>query len=287
MKTNLFPTLADLQAYVPGISSDFRLSELNPSAISAKKQICDIITNDLWGKIAGSDADTEAKTFLRIAYGNLAMYKYVIFDILAKRASGGIEVYKSEQETIRRQYIDNYYNAMDSLIEEMEGSSDLKPDWHNSPGYSGFEQLKIQSTKEFNFYYGIDMSYLFFFRTIPIQRELLDDVIGDYFNRISERKADFEGRLKRALVQLIISLALTRFDIIEFPPTIRSLFDEQKSSRNGADEFARIREQSALLQASAMEILKNIDLALSEPDNGNIETETSFNDPNDKIFLMA
>lgn len=286
MNKKLFRTLAELQDHVPGVSSDLQLSELSPSSISAKKQICDIITRDLWEKIeAGNEG--EIKTFLRIAYGNLSMYKYVIFDVLSKRVSDGVEIYKSEQEEMRRQYIDNYYNAMDSLIQEFENSEEYSSQWKLTPDCVGFEKLKIQTTKDFNFYYGIDMSYLFFFRTIPIQHELLDDVIGDYFTRISDENKEFEGRLKRALAQFIISIALVRFDIIEFPPTIRSLFVEQKASRSGAGEFARIKEQSALLHASALDTLKNIDLALSEHENNNVETETSFNNPDDIIFLMA
>ena len=86
---------------------------------------------------------------------------------------------------------------------------------------------------------------------------------------------------------LIISIALCRFDIIEFPATIRSLFDEQKASRNGIDERNSQLTLAASLQSQAMETIKAIDLALSEPVSGNIDPTTSYNRESDKIFLMS
>ena len=86
---------------------------------------------------------------------------------------------------------------------------------------------------------------------------------------------------------LVISVALSRFDIIEFPATIRSLFDEQKSSRNVTDERSGQLGLAVTLQSQAMEAIKAIDLALSEPESGNIDPTTSYNRESDKIFLMS
>ena len=86
---------------------------------------------------------------------------------------------------------------------------------------------------------------------------------------------------------LVISVALCRFDIIEFPATIRSLFDDQKSSRNGTDERNGQLGLAATLQSQAMEAIKAIDLALTEPESGNIDSTTSYNRESDKIFLMS
>ena len=86
---------------------------------------------------------------------------------------------------------------------------------------------------------------------------------------------------------LVVSIALYRFDIIEFPATIRSLFDEQKVSRNGMDERNNQLSLAASLQSQAMEAIKAIDLALSEPTSGNIDSTTSYNRESDKIYLMS
>lgn len=281
----LFDGIADFREVVPFVGSDIELDELNPSAIGARKQIQGIITPDLWNRIL-DNKDSEAYLFVRIAYGNLTMHKAIIFTTIAKRMSGGADVYKYELDTMRRQYVENYYNAMDSLINELSSNSSYKEAWQKTTDYQYLDSLRIKTTAEFNSLYGIDMSYLFFFRTIAIQREVLDDTIGGYFVTIQGREEDFEMKLKRALAMLVLSIALYRFDIIELPATIRNLFDEAKGSRHGSSEKASLNDLSVSLQSQAMGMIKAIDLALSDPESGNVDSMTSFNRDSDKIYLM-
>ena len=84
----------------------------------------------------------------------------------------------------------------------------------------------------------------------------------------------------------MVAVALTRFDILEFPSTIRNLFDDSKASRSGKDEQERLLILSAQLQDQANSLIKDIDLLLSDPQSSDIETETFFNQPEDKIQLM-
>ena len=84
----------------------------------------------------------------------------------------------------------------------------------------------------------------------------------------------------------MVAVALTRFDILEFPSTIRNLFDDSKASRSGKDEQERLLILSVQLQDQANSLIKDIDLLLSDPQSSDIETETSFNQPEDKIQLM-
>ena len=281
----LFDGIADFREVVPFVGSDIELDELNPSAIGARKQIQGIITPDLWNRIL-DNKDSEAYLFVRIAYGNLTMHKAIIFTTIAKRMSGGADVYKYELDTMRRQYVENYYNAMDSLINELSSNSSYKEAWQKTTDYQYLDSLRIKTTAEFNSLYGIDMSYLFFFRTIAIQREVLDDTIGGYFVTIQGREEDFEMKLKRALAMLVLSIALYRFDIIELPATIRNLFDEAKGFRHGSSEKASLNDLSVSLQSQAMRMIKAIDLALSDPESGNVDSMTSFNRDSDKIYLM-
>ena len=281
----LFDGIADFREVVPFVGSDIELDELNPSAIGARKQIQGIITPDLWNRIL-DNKDSEAYLFVRIAYGNLTMHKAIIFTTIAKRMSGGADVYKYELDTMRRQYVENYYNAMDSLINELSSNSSYKEAWQKTTDYQYLDSLRIKTTAEFNSLYGIDMSYLFFFRTIAIQREVLDDTIGGYFVTIQGREEDFEMKLKRALAMLVLSIALYRFDIIELPATIRNLFDEAKGFRHGSSEKAYLNDLSVSLQSQAMGMIKAIDLALSDPESGNVDSMTSFNRDSDKIYLM-
>jgi len=284
---SIFPTLQDFREFAPGVSSDIEMKELNSSAISAKKRIMNVITKDIWASVT-EQGSSDAYSHLRMAMANLTMHQHLIFDIISKRVSGGGEVYKSELEKMLHSYIDNYYNAMDSLLQELETSEDFKEAWLQTPGYADISELKISTAALFDSFYAIDTSYLFFFRTIHIQKEVLDDVIGSYFERIKEvERPELERKLLRALAQFVVSIAVIRFDIIELPATIRSLFDEQKSSRSGLDEHSRMKELSADLHKSALNILQGVDLILNQPESGSIDTETSFNKPDDKIFLLS
>lgn len=282
--SDFFSNIDELRIFVPYISARFEMSELGSSAIGARKQIRDIITREIWDKIKG-EADTDARMYLSNAFANLTMYKSIIFNVVATRVSGGADVYKSELETMRREYMDNYYSAMDSLIEELTEKEGYQ-DWKNTAQYKLINDLQIKTTAEFNSFYGIDMSFLFFFRSTPLQREVLLDGLTDLFTKTGERK-DLTTKIKLALSHLVVALALSRFDIIELPATIRSLFDEQKASRNGSDEQSRILNLASELRAKAMDTISAVELALSEPDNSNIVSQTSFNRPDDKIFLLS
>lgn len=282
---DLFQNIAEFREMVPGISANLEFSELNSSAISARKQIRNIITSDLWDQIK-SETDSDAHLYLSNAFANLIMHKALIFDVIAKRMSGTADVYKHELETMRRQYIDNYFNAMDSLIQELSENSAYSEKWRASSDYKLIDELKIKTTAEFNSFYGIDMSYLFFFRSISIQREILLDGISDTFVKAVERE-DLIKKLKLALSHLVVAMAITRFDIIELPATIRSLFDEQKTSRSGSDEQNRILALASELRGNAMNIVSGVELALSEPDTSDIVSETSMNREEDKIYLIS
>ncbi len=280
---DLFQNIDQLRQYVPYISGKLEFSELNSSAIGARKQIRNIITKELWDKIKGEN-DTDAKMYLSNAFANLTMYKSIIFNVVAARVSTTVDVYKSELETMRREYMDNYYNGMDSLIEELTANSEY-PDWKNTPDYKLINELQIKNTGEFNSFYGIDMSFLFFFRSISLQREILLDGLSDLFDKASGRD-ELIVKLKLALSHLVVALALSRFDIIELPATIRNLFDEQKASRSGKDEQSRILILANELRAKAMDTISAVELALSDPDTSNIVSQTSYNRPEDKIYLI-
>ncbi|MDD4636036.1 MAG: hypothetical protein PHV66_00270 [Bacteroidales bacterium] len=285
--TDLFQNVAEFRKYVPGISANIEFSELNSSAISARKQIRNIITKELWDLIRdevmpGSDASI----YLSNAFGNLIMHKSLIFGVVSNRTNDKGDVYKHEYESMQRQYIDNYYNAMDSLIQELTESATYSAVWKATPNYKLISDLKIQTTQEFDSFYGIDLSYLFFFRTIPLQREILLDGLNDLFIRV-ETTPDLVSKLKMALTHLVVSLALSRFDIIELPATIRSLFNDQKTTRSGTDEQSRVLRLSAELRDNARSIIQAVEIAITEPDvDANLVTDTSFNKPDDRIYLI-
>lgn len=205
------------------------------------------------------------------------------FDVVSKRKDD-VDIYKHEQESMRRSYIENYYNAMDTVIQLLDNSQTV-PSWKETRYKKMLDVLKIKSTEEFDMLYTIDMSYLFFFRTIPIQSEALDDGISAYFER-AEKKEEVLRLLKRCLAKQTIAIALRRFDILDFPSTIRNLFEDSKVMRYGTQEQERLLALSDALLEEVKRELANIDLLLSTDSSGSVDTNTSFNRPDDIIMLM-
>ena len=67
--------------------------------------------------------------------------------------------------------------------------------------------------------------------------------------------------------------------------TIRDLFSDSKAMRYGTQEQQRLLDISNQLRDEASEALKSIDLLINEQ-SIDICTQTSFNEPDDKIILM-
>ena len=277
----LFPTIAEFRKYAPYAESNITFDQLNSSAVSAKKMMIIILTKDVYSEIV--KVDGELKEALCMAMANLTMAKQLIFDIVSKRKND-VDIYKHEQETMRRSFIENYFNAMDTVIQLLD-TEDKFPSWKETRYKKLLDGLRIQTTEDFDMLYSIDLSYLFFFRTIPIQKEALDDGLSAYFER-AEGKEDVLRMLHRCLAKQTIAIALRRFDIIEFPPTIRSLFDDSKASRSGKDEQERMLALSASLMDEVKQELANIDLILTSDSSGSVDTNTSFNHPDDIILVM-
>lgn len=279
----IFPTVADMMDSCPGFDGNITFQSINSSAISARKIILDIITKPIWDKIA-AETDSDELMYLRVAFANLTMYKDGIFHIIDERKSTNTTVYKYEYEQMKRQYIDNHYNALDSLIGILEADSD-KYQWSETQYAKLRESLKIRTAMDFNTYYPIDTSFLYFFRTIPLQRQILNEFVSDYYAKVVDR-TDLLERLNSALVNLTVASSLTKFDIIEFPPTMRSLFDDNTANRSGKDEQTAIERVAAGLTAKATDILNNIDMVLTDPAT-NIDTGTNFNEESNPYYLMG
>ena len=283
---DFFKDIAEFRNFTPFISANIEFKELDSSAIAARKQIRRVIGLGLWDKIK-DESDTEARHYLQNAFGNLIMHKAILFALVAFRLSGKADVYKHEIEAMKRQYIDNYFNAMDSLIEVLSTDEKYAEEWEHTIYSKLIDNLQIKTTTEFDSLYGIDMSYLFFYRSATLQREILFEGISDTFTKAAEaEREDLTDKLKLALAQLVISLALLRFDFTELPGTIRSLFNEQKASRSGVNEQRRNIALAADLRHNAMAIVNAVELALSEPSGSNVVSNTSVNREDDKFYSV-
>lgn len=279
----LFSNLADFRDAAPNVDSTATFQALNASAVSVRKTIRDIISEAIWNIIV-AETDTDARMYLRSAWANRIMYGQSIFVAVSNRHDKKGDTYKYELEAIKRQYIDNYHNAMDSLLHIL--STTPSYNWDNTWFAKQMKDLKVKTMLDFQSLYHIDSSYLYFFRTVPIQKKELLLTYNSYYDKLTAaNRADLLPNLNTALVYTIIARTLLQFDIIELPPTIRNYFDDNTLSRNGKDEREAVNNMASGFLNDANTLLGNIDLALTDT-SADVNIGTNLNDEENKYYLI-
>lgn len=300
----LFNSYAQFCNCAPGADTSSDFDSLQGSAVVASKRVVAIIGGSTFSDIVAiQEEDSCIKDFLRTAMANLTLATQIVFDAVNRRKND-INLYKYELEGMKRSYMENYFNAMDSLISELteeispDETEDIRlvmEDWRKTNYYKMLSKLKVDTADEFDEIYPIDLSFLFFFRCVPLQKEVLDESIGAYFDRLEkggedQTFAEFAQKalpmLKRALVKKTVAKALRRFDILEFPATIRNLFDDNTASRSGSDEASRALQLATQLDGEVEDLLHNVDMLLDAQEGSDFLSFSAENRPDDNMYLM-
>lgn len=284
----LFGNLATFSSYAPGVETNIDLQDLQPSGESARKRVETILSVSVLKAILELQDDTELKEALRTAIANFTMAQQLVFDSIARRKND-VDVYKYEIEAMRRSYMENYYNAIDTLIALLSTNAEGEPArlWKNTPYNNTLQKCRIRSAEVFDTIFPIDLSYFFFFRLVPLQKETLDEQLAVYFDKITEENVSrIEQPLYLALAKKTIAKSLRRFDILEFPPTIRNLFDESHVSRSGKDEIMAALSLADRLDREVEQLLLNVDTLLSTDTTADVSSYSAYNNPDDKIIML-
>ena len=286
--SELFDSLATFTEYAPGVETNNSLDDLQSSGRTARKRVVSVISAPVYASIIDSDDDTLLDA-LRSAVANMTLSVQLVFDAVNRRKAE-VDVYKYELEGMRRSYTENYFNAMDTLISTLMSEDPDENDttspaalWRNARYFRLLDCCQIKSADDFDTIYPIDLSYLFFFRTVPLQKETLDELLAVYFDKTSDER--IIAMLRLVLAKKTIAKALRRFDILEFPPTIRNLFDDNTASRNGRDEHDNALVLADRLDSEADQLLGNVDMLL----DGNTTDFASYAAYNkdDDVIIMA
>lgn len=284
----LFGNLATFSSYAPGVETNIDLQDLQPSGESARKRVETILSVSVLKAILELQDDTELKEALRTAIANFTMAQQLVFDSIARRKND-VDVYKYEIEAMRRSYMENYYNAIDTLIALLSTNAEGEPArlWKDTPYNNTLQKCRIRSAEVFDTIFPIDLSYFFFFRLVPLQKETLDEQLAVYFDKITEENVSrIEQPLYLALAKKTIAKSLRRFDILEFPPTIRNLFDESHVSRSGKDEIMAALSLADRLDREVEQLLLNVDTLLSTDTTADVSSYSAYNNPDDKIIML-
>lgn len=277
---SLFPTIADLMQYAPGVETSNSVDDYAPSGAIAIKKITSIIPASLLDKIStpSSEEGSPLLSALKQAVANATLAQHLVFDSVRRRKSG-TDVYKYEIEAMRRSYTESYLAAMDTLLSLLADDEDFLS--------SRFGQLlsscQIKTCEQMDTIYPIDLSYLFFYRTLPLQRESLSERLAPYYEKLPD--SPHLATLDLALVKSTIAKALRRFDIMELPATMRNLLDDSTASRSGKDERTAALDLALQLEADVNTLLDSLDVVLADTPTNDYVSPSAYNDPSDLIIM--
>ena len=285
---DIFKNFSTFSLYAPGVETNMDLNDLRSSGLTARKRIETVISRAVFDELLKEKENSPLMEALRAAMANMTMANQIIFDSVNRR-KGEVNVYKYELEAMKRSYMENYCNAIDTLVqllsEPTEGA--IAELWRKTPYYPILERCEIKTMDQMDSIYPIDASYLYFFRTIPLQKETLDEVMSIYFEKLTDDNRErIRPILLLALVKKTIAKSLRRFDILEFPSTIRNLFDDSHASRSGKDESSAIFALADRLDREAEELLSNADTLLSSETVSDFCSNSAYNQPDDNIIML-
>ena len=285
----LFDNMAAMRQMVPGLESNLTFADLNASALTARKRVTDLIGPSLYADIiSAKTSKPEPFDAMRMAIANFVARQHLVFDTIARRKDD-IDVYKYELEEMERAYMDNYFCSMDMLMRLL--STGNENGWEDTRLAKMVKDLPIQDAARFDELYPIDLSYLFFFRTVPLQREVYEDNLSGLYLKVNAlddtpERLQLLNRLDRITARWTVALAMRRFDITEFPAVIKNLFSDSKAVRSGQTVQQRLLQMADELTAQCQSDLEALQMRLDSDGAESISTRTSFNEPDDKIFLM-
>ena len=291
--TELFHDFATFSRYAPGVETNMDLNDLQSSGLSARKRIETAISTAVFRAIITEPEGSFLVEGLRSAMANITMATQLIFDSINRRKND-VNLYKYEIEAMKRAYMENYCNALDTIVQSLMDAEVKEFDaaspaalWRQTRYFSILSDCEIKSMPDFDMIYPIDASYLFFFRTVALQKETLDEVMSAYFAKLTDDNSPrVRPMLLLALVKKIVAKALRRFDILEFPATIRNLFDDNKAFRHGSTEAGDCLKLADRLDREAEELIANADTLLSTDSVADFCSNSAYNSLEDNIIIL-
>lgn len=285
---DIFKNFSTFSLYAPGVETNMDLNDLRSSGLTARKRIETVISRAVFDELLKEEENSPLMEALRAAMANMTMANQIIFDSVNRRKSE-VNVYKYELEAMKRSYMENYCNAIDTLVQLLSEPTEgeIAELWRKTPYFPILERCEIKTMDQMDSIYPIDASYLYFFRTIPLQKETLDEVMSIYFEKLTDDNRErIRPILLLALVKKTIAKSLRRFDILEFPSTIRNLFDDSHAARSGKDESSAIFALADRLDREAEELLSNADTLLSSESVSDFCSNSAYNHPDDNIIML-
>ena len=272
--TTIFTDLEDFRSYADGVQADTAYRQLHPSLRATGSEMEKIIPSAVIEAVA---SDTAGAELLRTALANGALYRYQIF-LSVKRNGSDASLYKYQHEELKDVYCEAYWKAMDALLDWLDEHPDTGS-WQDTDDYTARQGLPVKNAEEFHYYFGINRSSCFYAKVLYLIRECWKGIASAV--RGHEDNEAVMDAAKRALCYAVMAKVVKRFDVTEFPRSIRWDYNHEYTKGSSVQNRDRLfNELTAESQASLDEVAAQI-RRLSGSD-----TVADTNEESNKHFLL-
>lgn len=278
-----FYDITALGRYAPGVDNSIDIETLQPSFLTAKQRIVDMITPGVWDKIDKIRTDELIDSFLS-AIANRVMFEHSIFLAVSKN-SGDQKLYKYQHEEIKDKYISNFWSAMNNILTYLDQHPDYAG-WQDSTHYKQRQGLLIKSAEEFDYYYAIESSPYFFYKIQFLIRKIYENDILPRIKKIEvlADQPELAERVKRALCYHVMAEAVATFDLTELPRSIRYDFNHEYTKTGSMTQSREKLQDYFLSQVRTWYKSIETDLALMR---GAVDIEVTENKEQNPYFFMS
>lgn len=273
--TTIFTDLEDFRSYADGVQADTAYRQLHPSLRATGSEMEKIIPSAVIEAVA---SDTAGSELLKTALANGALYRYQIF-LSVKRNGSDASLYKYQHEELKDNYCEAYWKAMDALLDWLDAHPDTG-NWQDTGDYTARQALPVKNAEEFHYYFGINRSSCFYAKVLYLIRECWKGIASAV--RGHEDNEAVMDAAKRALCYAVMAKVVKRFDVTEFPRSIRWDYNHEYTKGSSVQNRDRLfNELTAESQASLDEVAAQI-RRLSGSD-----TVADTNEESNKHFLLV
>lgn len=282
--TTLFADLEDFRSYVDGLQADTTYRQLLPSMRATGQEMEKIIPASVLEAVMEANPDPQqadqnedGKELLKTAVAAGTLYRYQIFSSVKKNGSDA-SLYKYQHEELKDTYAEAYWKAMDSLLDWLDAHDDVGA-WNETQDYQARQQLPVRSAEEFHHYFGINRSSCFYAKVLYLIRECWKEIRPNV--RGHEEDVDVMDAAKRALCYAVMAKVVKRFDVTEFPRSIRWDYNHEYTKGSSVQDRDRLYNELTAASQTALDEVAAVIRRLSEGD-----AVADTNEESNKHFLI-
>jgi len=279
----IFDSADDFRGYADGIQADTTLRQLLPSIRATALEMQKIITSEAFAAIAEKTAPEgvessvmeEGLDLLKSALASGALYRYAIFAAVKKNGSDA-SLYKYQHEEMKDVWVENYWKAMDALLDFLDANGTIGG-WSSSAACTDREALPVKNAEQFDRYFAIGRSSLFYQKVLYLIRETWPGIAARI--RGFEKDDKVMDLARRALCYSVLAKVVVHFDITEFPRSIRFDYNHEYTRGSSVQDRDRLHNYFSQAAGSALAGIDQAIRAASDADaeaDSNLETDKFF-----------